>query len=217
MRHEKVVQALRAYKRRKREWQERMEKELTAREERVRQRRAEVDALFDDWEMIALDLQRLNELAPYKLDLVNGQYLFETDYGIQYAISFDPEPMPEGMNAYWFNLSNRSQKASPGDQKIRSTIIFLIEEFFRQNPDILLYMCDSANDQQAMRSRLFLRWFKAYGNQEDYYLRTEMIRDEEEENYIAIIVKRSHPRYNDIVAFFDEQVAMFKSEKPDNE
>jgi hypothetical protein len=48
MRHEKVVQALRAYKRRKREWQERMEKELTAREERVRQRRAEVDALFDD-------------------------------------------------------------------------------------------------------------------------------------------------------------------------
>ena len=47
-RHEKVVQALRAYKRRKREWQERMEMELSAREELARKRRAEVDALFDD-------------------------------------------------------------------------------------------------------------------------------------------------------------------------
>ncbi len=27
------------------------------------------------------------------------------------------------------------------------------------NPDILLYMCDSANNQQAQRSRLFLHWF----------------------------------------------------------
>ena len=118
------------------------------------------------------------------------------------------------LRAYWFNLSNRSHKASPGDRKIRTTIIFIIEEFFRQNPDILLYMCDSADEQQAMRSRLFLRWFNAYGQQADYYSRTEMILDEDEENYIALIVKRSHPRLQDIIAFFDEQVMMFRANKP---
>ena len=75
-------------------------------------------------------------------------------------------------------------------------------------------MCDSADEQQAMRSRLFLRWFNAYGQQADYYSRTEMILDEDEENYIALIVKRSHPRLQDIIAFFDEQVMMFRANKP---
>lgn len=164
--------------------------------------------------MIELDLTRVNELAPYKLELVHGQYLFETDFGIQYSVSFEPEPLENGLSAYWFNLSNRSGKASPGDRKIRATIIFIIEEFFRQNPDILLYMCDSANEQQAMRSRLFLRWFDAYGQQADYYSRTEMILDEDEENYIAIIVRRDHPRFQEIVDFFDEQVMMFRANKP---
>ena len=164
--------------------------------------------------MKALDLRRINALSPYKIELVRGQYLFETDFDIQYAISFDFEPMPGGMDAYWFNLSNRSQKTSPGDKKIRSTVILVIEEFFRQNPDILLYMCDSADDQQAMRSRLFLRWFNAYGQQEAYYTQTEVVIDEGEENYIAIIVKRSHPRLQDIILAFNKQIALFKANKP---
>lgn len=49
-----------------------------------------------------LDTERINEYAPYKVEMEAGQYIFETDN------------------------------------------------------DILLYMCDSANNQQAQRSRLFL-------------------------------------------------------------
>jgi len=75
-------------------------------------------------------------------------------------------------------------------------------------------MCDSADDQQAMRSRLFLRWFNAYGQQADYYTRTEILVDEDEENYIAIIVKRSHPQLPLIIETFDKQIALFKANKP---
>ncbi len=164
--------------------------------------------------MNKLNLERINEYAPYKVESVENEYLFETDNGIQYGVSFDPEEMPEDLTAYWFNLANRSMKASPNDRKIRTTIIFILEDFFRQNPDILLYMCDNANDQQAMRSRLFLRWFNAYGQQADYYTRTEMVKDETEENYIAIIVKRTHPRLDDIISMFDKQIALFRANKP---
>lgn len=118
------------------------------------------------------------------------------------------------MYAYWFNLANRSQKPSPNDPKIRSTVILILEEFFRINPDVLLYMCDSADDQQAMRARLFLRWFNAYGQQQDYYTRTEIVEDDNEENYIAIIVKRTHPRLQTIIDLFDEQIELFKANKP---
>ena len=168
------------------------------------------------WEltMKQLDLDRINEYAPYKLEQEGDIYLFETDFGIQYAVWFEQDPVSTTTPAYWFNLTNHSQKASPNDTKIRSTVIFIVEDFFRSNPDILLYMCDNANEQQAMRSRLFLRWFNAYGQQLEYYTRTEMVKDGEEENYIAIILKRSHPQFQEIIDLFDKQIAMFRANKP---
>ena len=46
--HERYVQMFRAAKQRKREWQAKMEIVLAEKEEKVRKRRAEVDALFKD-------------------------------------------------------------------------------------------------------------------------------------------------------------------------
>ena len=164
--------------------------------------------------MNRLDTNLISQFAPYKVWIEGDEYRFETDYGILYGISFDPEEVGVNLKGYWLNLYNRSQKPSPGDIKIRATITCVIEEFFRANPDILLYMCDTADEQQSMRSRLFLRWFNAYCQHQDFYSRTEKVRDGEEENYIAIIVKRSHPQLQTIIDIFDEQIAMFQSNKP---
>lgn len=161
-----------------------------------------------------LDTERINEYAPYKVEMEGGQYIFETDHNILYGVSFDEDMMPGSLKAYWFNLTNHSQKASPRDSKIRSTVILIIEEFFRSNPDILLYMCDSADNQQAQRSRLFLHWFNAYGQQAEYYTCTEMVKDGDEENYIALIVKRDHPQLQIIIDVFNKQIAMFRANKP---
>ena len=164
--------------------------------------------------MNQLDLERINEYAPYKIEIESGQYIFETDHNILYGVSFDEDPTPIALKAYWFNLTNHSLKASPRDPKIRTTVILIIEEFFRSNPDILLYMCDSADNQQAQRSRLFLHWFDTYGQQKDYYTCTEMVKDGEEDNYIAMIVKRTHPQLQVVIDLFNKQIAMFRANKP---
>lgn len=44
--------------------------------------------------MIHLDIERINEYAPYKVEAEAGQYIFETDHGILYGVSFDEETMP---------------------------------------------------------------------------------------------------------------------------
>lgn len=48
--------------------------------------------------------------------------------------------------------------------------------FFRQNPDILLYMCSTDDGQQAQRARLFLRWFNGAKQQEQYVIRTTEVK-----------------------------------------
>ena len=167
--------------------------------------------------MNSLDTNLIAQFAPYKVWYTDGEYRFETEHGILYAVDFKEESMFSPIPAYWFNLMNRSGKASPNDVKTRATVTCIIEEFFRMNPDILLYLCDNANDQQAMRSRLFLRWFNGYAQQENYYIRTEKVDDEGEENYVAIIVSRQHPYLTDIIERFDTEISMFKSEKPQSE
>ena len=65
-----------------------------------------------------------------------------------------------------------------------------------------------------MRARLFLRWFNAYGRNEEYYTRTETVKDESEDNYIAIIVRRSHPQFDMVISLFEEEISMFRANKP---
>jgi hypothetical protein len=98
--------------------------------------------------MKELDPQHLFYDSPYPVKLDDGEYIFRTDHDIVYAVSFKPEPFFDPIPAYWFDLMNRSDMASPSDPKVRETVIRIIVEFFRANPDIMLYMCDSANKPQ---------------------------------------------------------------------
>ncbi|MBQ6746365.1 MAG: hypothetical protein IJR07_04900 [Bacteroidaceae bacterium] len=164
--------------------------------------------------MNALDLNSISRFSPYRVWMEGSEYRFETDHGILYAVEFIEEPLFNDLHAYWFGLYNRSHVASPGDVKVRATVTCIIEGFFKANPDILLYMCDTADEQQAMRNRLFLRWFNAYARQHDYYIRSELVIDNGEENYIAIIVQRSHPDLQSIINLFDDVIRQFQENKP---
>jgi hypothetical protein len=164
--------------------------------------------------MNALDLGRLQLTAPYTIIKAGEDYLFRTDNDILYAVSFQEYDGIEGLNAYWFDLSNRSHSASPNDTKVRKTVICIIEEFFNQNPDVLLYMCDNADDQQAMRARLFLRWFNGYEQKKKYAIRTALLTEECIDSYIALIIERSHPQFDEITTLFDEEISEFKEHKP---
>ena len=163
--------------------------------------------------MKELDVNIINRTSPYGVRVEGGKYRFHTDFDIAYVVEFERENIFE-IPAYWFGIANRSHLPSPNDPKVRATIICIIEEFFRQNPDILLYMCDFADDQQAMRNRLFLRWFKGYEQQTKYHISTACILDEGIETYVALIIQKTNPHIDTIIEQFESQIALFKENKP---
>lgn len=164
--------------------------------------------------MNPLDLERLFLSCPYPVKQDGDEYTFKTDYGIVYSVDFKEEPTFSPIPAYWFDLVNLTHKASPSDPKVRETVIRIIVDFFRANPDIMLYMCDNANDQQAQRNRLFLRWFTGTEQSKMFYIKTALVFDEGIENFIAIIVPRQHPLLDTIIARFDSEIEMFQENKP---
>ena len=60
------VKALRTYKKRKREWQDRMEEVLAREEEEIRRKREVLYADYE-WRMNALDTNRISRFAPYRV------------------------------------------------------------------------------------------------------------------------------------------------------
>lgn len=163
--------------------------------------------------MKALDVTRVNINAPYKVWSDGKIYRFESDYGIKYLVDFELDSNPY-YTAYWFNLTNPNHAKSPGDAKIAQTVVCIIEEFFRLNPEVLLYMCSTDNGQQAMRNRLFLRWFSGYEQQKKYAIRSSEVKGEGRREYVALIVQRTHPQFEEIIQRFEEEIEMFNELKP---
>ena len=168
--------------------------------------------------MVTLDVNIINLFSSYHVWEKSGRYYFETDFDLKYFVDFSLEDDPRYV-AYWFNLVNMSGAASPKDMKIWQTVFCIIEEFFRVNPEILLYICSTAGNQQAQRARLFSYWFHKAGQQERYYYKTAEIKgdepmDDSDKEYVAIIVPRKHPRAEEILKFFDEETSMFNTMKP---
>lgn len=163
--------------------------------------------------MQIFNLTRLNLNSPYKIWMRHSSYIFVTDYGVQYRIEFSQNQDIWQNGAYEFGILNENNRNSPNDPKVKKTIQCLIEEFFLMNPDILLYQCETGDNRQAMRARLFTKWFNEYDYQNRFYVKVSVLRDEEIDNYIALIVQKNNPELEAIKQTFDSFVGFF-SNKP---
>ena len=82
-------------------------------------------------------------------------FSFMTDNMAEIFISFEKDDILQSGIVYQFGISNPQGTKSPRDQKVRNTILAIIEEFFNKNKAALLYICETGDGMQKMRSRLF--------------------------------------------------------------
>ena len=168
--------------------------------------------------MNSLNLDNINFHSPYIVGFDGKAFIFTTDNTITYRVDFELDSNPF-FTAYWFNLANPQHQKSPGDVKIAQTVICIIEEFFRMNPEVLLYLCSTDSGQQAQRARLFLRWFNGYEQQKRYAIKSYDVKSTDADGkpikeYVALIIQRTNPRLEEIIQRFDSEVAMFNELKP---
>ena len=110
--------------------------------------------------MVELSLDRINAVAPYQvqLDSRTGLYKFVSDYQVGFSVAFEENDLLQSGESYQFALTNYEGKRSPRDNKVRTTILAIIGEFFAKNEAALLYICETGDGMQKMRNRLFHFW-----------------------------------------------------------
>ena len=134
--------------------------------------------------MNTLNLENINKKSPYEVVLIEGSssiFYFITDINV------------------W-------NDKSPGDYKFKQTLQAIIEEFFLQDNEALLYVTETKDKKQAFRNRLFVRWFNTYDNHDKYLIRTAEGKMNNQMNFMAIIMRKDNPRKEMIINEFDETV-----------
>lgn len=163
--------------------------------------------------MNSLSLHAVNASSSYEVSAVNdGCYQFFTDYGVHCTVEFVLDDSLLSHETYHLVIVNVNHQKSPSDVKVRDTIIAIIDEFFVENNTTLLYICETGDKKQALRNRLFERWFSTYERKAQYTFVASSLKDEEGiENYTAIIVRNDNPELSAIIAEFIETISLLSS------
>lgn len=167
--------------------------------------------------MNALSLDRINESASYPVEACEkeGFFQFFTDNGTHYSIGFMEDDILLSWDSFQLIVANINNHKSPRDRKVRDTIIAIIDEFFHANNSTLLYICETGDNKQSMRSRLFEYWFSTYNRKSLFTtLSSSIIDNEGVVNFASIILRNDNPYLSEIISEFTESIQAL-SQKPE--
>ena len=160
--------------------------------------------------MNLLILDNINAKAPYQvMQMEELPYLFyfHTDFDVDYEISIKPNDAFVRSGAYTLDIRNIWNQVSPGDAKLRQTLMAIIEEFFRCNNDVLLYITETEDGKQSFRDRLFVRWFNTYEYHDRFFIQTAEGMMDGQKNFMAIISRKDNPKLKQAIIEFEETIS----------
>lgn len=153
--------------------------------------------------MIDLSAEDINKISPYKVEKIEtNSFVFETKFGLRYNIGFaeDYSFLEEGV--YQFYIVNLSHEHNQQDPLVKETICVLLEAFFNAEPATMLYICDTSDNRQGVRDRLFRCWFSEYAYQGAFTMINESITFDEVKYFASIMLRNDHPQYENIITTF---------------
>ena len=158
-----------------------------------------------------LSVDNINKESPYwVIQLDDMQFRFRTSTGIVYHVGFYPDSYFMPGSAYHFYISSNNIHA-PKDSSVFTVISLVIEEFFRIDSSIMLYICDSSDKRELTRANLYKRWFDNYPKKDSLILRTAEIPFKENSIYSGLIIRKDNPMSKLIIEAFDNFVELAPS------
>ena len=119
----------------------------------------------------------------------NPLFTFITDSGVTYILELSTYEFenPFFKNLYslsFYPITNISRVNKPiDDVKIKATILNILTQFLESNQQcIIQYICDSLDNRQHSRNRLFNKWFQEANNSK-FYHKLNLNYETEEINY----------------------------------
>lgn len=154
---------------------------------------------------MTLSADILNQRSPYKLSQL-GEFTFRfvTDQNIHYTVGFYKDTIFMDDGAYHFFIDNGEHEHGSYDSKILDVVTVILEEFFSQEPTVMLYICDSTDHRQAARDRLYHLWFYDYARSHEMTLYSDSVTFKKVNYYAGILMRHDHPLHDMILSYYQD-------------
>lgn len=161
-----------------------------------------------------LSVDNINQHSPYwVIQLDDMTFRFITKNGVKYRVGFYKDPYFLGEKAYHFFIANEDKLMAPKDVDVFKVITCVLEEFFRQDSSVMLYICDPHDHREAIRDSLYKRWFNSYPKKEELTLQAEELHFDNCIVYTGMIIRKDHPEYAELLntykAFVQRAISLY--------
>lgn len=118
-----------------------------------------------------LSVDAINERSPYwVIQLDDMLFRFATRNGIRYHVGFYPDSFFLNEGAYHLFIERMHDDHTPADPLVFEVVSIIIEEFFTDNANVMLYICDPTDNRQEARARLYRHWYETFEHHDLYTL-----------------------------------------------
>lgn len=154
---------------------------------------------------MTFSVDKLNLRSPYRLSQINDlTFRFVTDQQIHYTVGFYKDTFFMDDGAYHFFIDNNQHEHGSYDPKILDVVTVILEEFFSQEPTVMLYICDPSDDRQAARDRLYHLWFYDYARSHEMTLFSDSVTFKKTKYYAGILLRHDHPLHDIILSYYQD-------------
>lgn len=102
----------------------------------------------------------------YVFDSITNTYNFVTKNNILYRVAFVIDETfsvisgKEIPNIFQLIIEKATDELEPFDAKVSKTIENIIDKFFQNTENALIYVCSDDNDKAKARHKIFDRWYR---------------------------------------------------------
>jgi len=102
----------------------------------------------------------------------------------------------------FFPLENNTGKNPPLDKKVALTIALIFNDFFPENKNIVVYICDSSDSKPAVRFRKLNTWFNFLKGIS--FLKMDMSVEDKQKGtiYTSLIMRADNPYLDKVMIEF---------------
>lgn len=155
--------------------------------------------------MYCLSIEQINRISPYKVEIASdgNSLIFRTRYGLTYEVGFVEDYTFFDKDTYQFFIVEKNGNRFLKDVMVKETVWAIVEVFFQENSNVLLYVCDTSDGKQVIRDRLFDMWFYEYEKREEYVHFTAKVESDSIYYFASVILRTSHPQLKEIRGAFE--------------
>lgn len=151
----------------------------------------------------------------YVFDNITNTYNFTTKNNILYRVAFIVDETfstisgKEINNIYQLVVDKANEETEPFDQKVFRTVEHIIDAFFKNIENCLVYVCSEESDKAALRHQVFDRWYKksSYKNfvvKIDNIIKIDISKGETYLLYTSFLFHRNNDNYKMLVEIYNQ-------------